>query len=178
MNAITTQSTLSQSKQRYWFPRWEYWSPYRFLLIGGASLTAVLILLVPIYLLVRMGGAWAEAAETLSKPRTLAVLGNTVKLAAAVTLSSAAIAVPIAWLTMRTDLPGRRLWGVLTALPLVVPSYVFAYLYVTILSPKGLLQQLLEPLGVLRLAPIYGFPGAFLVLTLISVSTKNAPGKP
>jgi len=53
-------------------------------------------------------------------------------------------------------------------LPLVVPSYVAAYLYVSLLSPRGLVQGWLEPLGVDRLPPIYGFGGAWLVLTLIS----------
>ncbi|HIE55269.1 MAG TPA: iron ABC transporter permease [Chromatiaceae bacterium] len=147
---------------------WGNWSIYRLLLIAGASVTAVMILLVPAYLLVRMGGAWSEAFETLSKPRTLTILGNTIKLAMAVTLSTTAIAVPIAWLTTQTDLPGRRVWAILAALPLVVPSYIYAYLMVSVLSPKGLLQQLLEPFGVNRLDPIYGFPGAFLVLTFVS----------
>ena len=168
MDTLTTQTAVQQNRPRSWPFQAQVWSPYRLLLVAGASLTAVLILIVPVYLIVRTGGAWAEALETLSKPRTLKVLGNTVKLATAVTLSAVTLAVPIAWLTTRTDLPGRRLWSVLTALPLVVPSYVFAYLYVTILSPKGLMQQLLEPLGVDRLDPIYGFNGAFFVLTLIS----------
>src|SRR5690606_34907715 len=54
-------------------------------------------------------------------------------------------------------------------LPLVIPSYVAAYLYVSLLSPKGVIQGLLEPLlGIERLPPIYGFPGAWLVLTLIT----------
>ncbi len=168
MDILATQPIVQPTKQISLIPRWRFWSPYRLLLIGGASLTAFLVLLVPLYLLIRMGSAWTEIVETLSKPRSLQVLGNTVKLAMSVTLASAVIAVPIAWLTTRTDLPYRRTWAVLAALPLVVPSYIFAYLYVTILSPKGLLQQFLEPLGIDRLNPIYGFPGAFLVLTLIS----------
>jgi len=168
MNMLARQTAVnSQRSFKLPFRLKAGWSLHRWLLIFGASITAVLILLVPLYLLIRMGSAWAEAIEILSKPRTAIILGNTVKLAAAVALSSTIIAVPIAWLTTRTDLPARRLWAVLAALPLIVPSYVFAYLYVSVLSPKGLLQQLLEPLGVTRLAPIYGFPGAFLVLTLI-----------
>ena len=34
-----------------------------------------------------------------------------------------------------TDLPGRRMWSILAALPLVVPSYVYVYLHVTFLFP-------------------------------------------
>jgi iron(III) transport system permease protein len=79
------------------------------------------------------------------------------------------IAVPLAWLTTRTDLPFRRVWAVLTPLPLVIPSYVGAYLFASALGPRGLLQQGLEWIfGITRLPDLYGFPGAVLVLTLLS----------
>ncbi|HEX8207847.1 MAG TPA: iron ABC transporter permease, partial [Solirubrobacteraceae bacterium] len=71
-------------------------------------------------------------------------------------------AVPVAWLTVRTDLPGRRIWAVLCALPLVIPSYIGAYLMVSALGPSGLAQDLL---GVDRLPSIYGFTGAWIVLS-------------
>jgi iron(III) transport system permease protein len=51
---------------------------------------------------------------------------------------------------------------VLAALPLVIPSYMGAYLVVSALGPSGLAQDLL---GVDELPSIYGFPGAWLVLT-------------
>ncbi len=79
--------------------------------------------------------------------------------------ASIAIALPIGWLTVRTDLPGRRLWAVLCTLPLVIPSYVGAYLLVAALGPNGMLQ---DALGVDRLPSIYGFIGAWLVLTLFT----------
>ena len=66
---------------------------------------------------------------------------------------------------MRTDLPARRLWATLCTLPLVIPTYVGAYLFVAALGPNGMLQDLL---GVDRLPSIYGFPGAWLVLTLFT----------
>lgn len=149
--------------------RQRHWSPFHWLLVGSAALVAALILLVPIYLLLRVGTSWSEAWQTLSQPRTLEILGNTLGLAVAVTAASALIAVPLAWLTTCTDLPGKRLWAVIVALPLVVPSYVAAYLFASILTPKGLLQQILHPIfGIERLPNFYGFPGAFLVLTLVS----------
>ncbi len=168
MNTLATPSTRQQTKRRIWRFRGRLGSSQHWILLGCAALVGALVLLVPAYLLIRMSGAWAETLETLSKPHTLTVLGNTVVLAVAVTIAAAIIAVPIAWLTTHTDLPGRRVWAILTALPLVIPSYVFAYLFVSVHSPKGLLQQLLAPFGIERLPPIYGFPGAFLVLTLIS----------
>lgn len=149
--------------------RQRHWPLFHWLLVGSAGLVAGLILLVPAYLLLRVGTGWAEAWQTLSQPRTLEILGNTLGLAVAVTAASALIAVPLAWLTTSTDLPGKRFWAVIVALPLVVPSYVAAYLFASILTSKGLLQQILHPIfGVERLPNFYGFPGAFLVLTLVS----------
>lgn len=135
----------------------------------SAALFAFLVLLVPLYLVVRTGTAWQEAVQTLTRLSTLRVLGNTVLLAASVTIASAFLAVPLAWLTTRSDLPGRKIWSVVHALPLVIPSYIYAFLFVSFLSPKGILQQIVErPFAIDRLPSIYGFTGAFLVLTLIS----------
>ncbi|MCA9865896.1 MAG: iron ABC transporter permease [Anaerolineales bacterium] len=146
------------------------WSiSHTFLLYMVACIVISLILLVPGYLLLRAAEAGAATVDTLLSARTWVTLGNTLLLTGAVVVSSAAISLPLAWLVTSSDLPGRRVWGILVALPLVVPSYVAAYLYVSLLSPVGVVQQLLEPLtGIERLPPIYGFPGAWLVLTLIT----------
>lgn len=134
-----------------------------------AAAVVALVLMVPVYLLVRSAGSGQQTLSTLLSSRTWITIGNTGLLAASVVLSTSLIAVPLAWLTTSTDLPLRRLWTVLLALPLVVPSYVVAYLYVSFLSPRGLLQGMLQPIfGIERLPSFYGFPGAWLVLTLIS----------
>lgn len=143
-------------------------SLFSVLLVSGALLVVGMIVLVPAYLLIRMNGAWVETAETLTNPRTWGVLWNTVLLATAVTAGSTLIAVPLAWLTVCTNLPGRKIWSVLIALPLVIPSYIGAYLFVSVFTPKGMVQQMLAPLGVERLPSFYGFQGAFIVLTLMT----------
>lgn len=135
----------------------------------SAALFAILVLIVPLYLVVRTGTAWQSSLETLARPATLRVIGNTIVLTGSVTIASTCLAVPLAWLTTRSDLPGRKIWSVLHALPLVMPSYIYAFLFLSFLSPKGLAQQGLQFLfGVEKLPPIYGFTGAFIVLTLIS----------
>jgi iron(III) transport system permease protein len=134
-----------------------------------AGLAAAALLLPTLYLAVRALAASDAALETLARPRTWETVARSAWLALAVAGASALIAVPLAWLTVRTDLPLRRLWAVLTPLPLVIPSYVGAYLFASALGPRGLLQQLLEaPLGVSRLPSIYGFGGALLTLTLLT----------
>lgn len=134
-----------------------------------AALVAAAVLLPPTYLLVRAAEAGPDAWNLVFRARTLQILGRTAWLALTVTVASALLAVPLAWLMVRTDLPLRQLWTVLTALPLVIPSYVGAYLVVAALGPRGMVQGWLENLfGVQRLPDIYGFPGALLVLTLLS----------
>jgi len=150
--------------------RWRRsWDGFTALLLLAAVLTAGLLLLTPAYLLVRTLESGATAVDLLTKPSTIATLGRSLWLSATVTLASIVVAVPLAWLTTSTDLPGRRFWAVATALPLVLPSYVVAFLLVSLLGPKGLLQQWLFPFtGIERFPEIYGFPGAFIALTLMS----------
>ncbi len=136
--------------------------------VPAALVTAVLLLPIA-YLIVRASGASAEVWESLFRPRTLEILLRTVVLIAAVGSLSVALAVPLAWLTVRTDLPYRRVSAVLAALPLVMPSYVGASLLISALGPRGTLQGILqEPFGVEQLPSLYGFPGAALCLTLLS----------
>jgi iron(III) transport system permease protein len=100
------------------------------------------------------------------RPRTLEVFLASVGMGAAVGVGAVALGLPLAWLTARTDLPGRRLWTVLTVVPLAVPSYVMAFAFVAALGPRGAVSGLLSGLGLGGLPSIYGFGGAVLVLTL------------
>ena len=136
-------------------------------LVGAGALVAALGLL-PIAYLVVLAASSEDAAALALRARTLEVLAGTLLLAGTVTAAAVLIGVPIAWLTARTDLPGRRVWAVLTLLPLVVPSYVGGYAIVAAFGPRGALQSLLEPLGIDRLPELYGFPGAAMALTLFS----------
>ena len=134
-----------------------------------ALLIAIAMALPLLYLVIRSAGASSEAWELLLRPRTAQILGRSVLLVVTVTTVCMAIALPLAWLTVRTDLPLRRTWGVLTALPLVIPSYVGAFLVISALGPKGLVQGILSgPFGVDRLPNIYGLAGATITLALLS----------
>ena len=137
-------------------------------LLVASSVVGIGILLPLIYLVLRAVGAGDELWRLLLRPRTAVILFNSVALASAVTLSTIAIAVPLAWLVVRSDLPLRRLWTGLLVVPLAVPSYVGGFVLIGALGPRGMLQRVLEPLGVERLPEIYGFPGAWLALTLFT----------
>ncbi len=139
------------------------------ILWAPAALVGAAMALPLVYLIIRGLGGGAEFWELLFRVRTLEILLRSALLVGAVTAASLAIAAPLAWLTVRTDLPFRRTWAVLTSLPLVIPSYIGAFLAIAALGPRGMLQQGLEGIfGVERLPEIYGFPGAMIVLTLLS----------
>ena len=139
-----------------------------FWILLPAVLVAVFELLPLLYLLARMLDAGENAWSMLFRSRTFEVVINTAVLAGAVAVSTIVIAVPLAWLTSRTDLPGRAFWGAAAALPLVIPSYIGAVVMVAAFGPRGMLQSVLAPLGVERLPSIYGFTGSWLTLTLFT----------
>src|SRR5687767_6646294 len=53
-------------------------------------------------------------------------LWRTIQLAVLVSASAAVLGTMLAWLVVRTDLPGRSVWRLLAPLPLVFPTFVGA----------------------------------------------------
>jgi iron(III) transport system permease protein len=137
--------------------------PPLIVLIPGV-LVAAAVLLPLIYLLVRATEAGAGSWQFVFRPRSLVVLWNTLLLAFSVTTASLVIALPIAWLTLRTDLPWRRWWFVLAVLPLVVPSYVGSFAMISAFARGGLISGWLN----VTMPSVYGFWGALAVLTLFN----------
>ena len=123
---------------------------------------AVAVLLPLVYLLFRAAGA-SGGWDYLLRARSLRALWTTLALAFSVTTLTLLIALPVAWLTLRTDLKGRRVWFVLGMLPLVMPTYVGSFALISAFATGGLLSQLA---GVSL--PVYGFGGALVVLTLFT----------
>ena len=108
----------------------------------------------------------ARARELLFSRATAEVAVNSLLLMAGVTGASVLLGVPLAYLTVRTNLPFRRFWAVAVSLPLVIPSYVGAFTFVSAFGPRGEFHDVLAPLGVERLPDVYGLPGAVFVITL------------
>ena len=138
------------------------------LLWAPAVAVAVAMALPLVYLVERSLDGGGEVLDLLWRTRTLEIALRSAALVIVVTVASALIAVPLAWLTVRTDLPLRRFWSVVTVLPLVIPSYVGAFLVVVALGQRGMLQGLMERLiGLERLPDISGLFGAALTITLL-----------
>jgi iron(III) transport system permease protein len=130
-----------------------------------ATAVAVAMLIPAIYLVVAAAELPPERIRAIvTDPATLALTGRTLGLAAAVTLTSLLLGIPIAWLTTRSDLPARRFFAIATALPLVIPTYVGAYALVAAFARGGLVEAWL---GFVPPSP-YGFVGAYVALTLFT----------
>jgi iron(III) transport system permease protein len=113
--------------------------------VAGAALVPVA------YLAVRAGeSGLGRVADTLLQGRTAALAARSLALAAAVTAAAVTLGIALAWTTERCRLPGGRLWQVLAAVPLAVPTYVAGFAFVS------------------RFPWLAGFLGAWLVLTLCS----------
>ncbi len=133
-----------------------------------AIVVTAAVLLSPVYLLIRASESGGTIWPVLTSGSVLRALGRTILLATMVTLGAGAIGIATAWIVARTDVPMRSMWAVLLALPLGVPSFVGGFVIVSAMGPRGMLWDLLSPLGVERLPSLEGFVGAWLTLTLLS----------
>ena len=119
-------------------------------LLSVLSIFIVVLLLSPLLLIIAQAleAGWGQIWPLLDRPFVATLLWNTIRLALVVTALSAVIGTGAAWLTERTALPGRRLWGVLLIVPIVIPDFVLAWTWSSIFTA------------------VQGFPGASLVMTL------------
>ncbi|MFN3339824.1 MAG: ABC transporter permease [Dietzia sp.] len=102
-----------------------------------------------VYLVIRAGERGpAHAIEVVRSGRSAELLVNTVVLVVLVTALSVVVGVALAWLTVRTDLPGAPVVGALLCVPLAMPSYVLGYLWVA------------------DFPQVMGLPGSVIVLTI------------
>ncbi|MDX1564231.1 MAG: iron ABC transporter permease [Phycisphaeraceae bacterium] len=109
-----------------------------------------------------LSGSAETIRHTLLHSRNLLLLGNTLALTVAVLAGSGVTALALACLTVRTDLPGRKIVSVLAVLPLAVPGYLLAY---TLLSVGGQMGLAARWTG-MELPRLTGFWGAALALSI------------
>lgn len=138
------------------------------LLAGWVALFAIIPI---IYILIRALGADLEVWQRIIQTRLLNLLGNTLLLVFSVTTGTILIGVSMAWLTERTDLPGRKIFRWLLALPLAIPPYIGAIIHLALLRPRGgIATQWMDQIsnGAISLPDPTGFWGATFILTIFS----------
>ncbi len=128
---------------------------------------AVAVLSPILWILLRAADVGLDSSVALlARSSMVEILLNSVALVTTVTVACVLLGVPLAVLTVETDLPFRRFWTVVLALPLVVPSYIGAFAFVSAFGPRGVLADRLAQFGIESVPEIYGFTGTALVLTL------------
>jgi iron(III) transport system permease protein len=117
-----------------------------------------------VYLVIRTAQEGGDAFAVLRSDTAFGPLTRTLLLAASTAAACAVVGTALAWLVMRTDLPLRRLFRVLVALPLVIPSFVGAFVLIAAFARGGLLDDFLG----IDLPRVRGYWATFLTLTLLS----------
>ncbi len=165
--------TLLHFFRSKWFQIWRGNPPGPILLLFGLSV-ALLMSIPIIYVVWRSMFAGVDRWMRLLDGRIPQLLWNTFSLTFAVTVCAVVIGVTLAWFVIRTDLPGRKMWQWLLALPLVIPPYVGAVTYIIVFGPSGWMRDfwrdtpwLVEMFGNYPIN-IYSFWGVFFVLTMFT----------
>jgi iron(III) transport system permease protein len=100
----------------------------------AAAMVGPLLVLLPVALTFwrALSFGFADAAALLWRPLVGELLVNTLSITVAGTIACAIVGTALAWFVERTDLPGRRLWGLLAAAPLAMPAFVTSFAWVSL----------------------------------------------
>jgi iron(III) transport system permease protein len=139
------------------------------------GLLLALLILLPLGWLVALslsgdgGAGLASYRAAVTDVQLQKALWNTVVMAFWVGLCSLAIGAPMAWLTARTDLPGKRTIRALMLASFVTPPFLGAFAWVMLAGPNaGLLNKLYRDLTGAQdpLMNIFSMPGLVFAVTL------------
>ena len=140
-----------------------------------AALALALLILLPLGWLAYVsvssesGPTLAHYGRVFTDPHLQKALWNTVVLAFWVGLASLAIGAPMAWLSARTDLPGKRVIRSLMMASFVTPPFLGAFAWVMLAGPNaGVLNKLYRALTGAEdpLVNIFSMPGLIFVVAL------------
>lgn len=138
-------------------------------LVIAAGLVALFVAIPLVYIFIRALGADPEDWQRLLQARLWELLVNTIALVVVVTGGTLIIGVGMAWMTERTDLPGRKVFRWMLAMPLAIPTYIGGIVHLALLRSRGgMIPRLLESLAgqpVPTPSPL-GFWGAAFILTI------------
>lgn len=143
------------------------------------KLTAILIIIVFVFFLIIpiakvMKGSFQTEEEgpfTLKNYRDFAAYRshwrsffNSVFVGLASALTTILVGVPLAFIVSRWNVPGKPLIITLSTLPLMLPSFISAFVWVILLGRQGILTHVLRSIGI-PFESIYGYFGLIFVFT-------------
>eukprot|EP01037_Dinobryon_pediforme_P023130 gene23130-24488_t len=106
----------------------------RYALVHVAAALLALISLLPLGFIawVTYDVGWDTVRTLVLRPRVGELLVNTLLLEIASIPASIVLAVTLAWLTERTNLPWARLWSWLAVAPMAVPAFLHSYAWISL----------------------------------------------
>ena len=133
------------------------------------SLFIILLMIAPvIYLLIRGFENPGNLIDILTNNKTAIILLKSLLLVITVTITCLLITIPLSWILTRSSMPFRKSFFILCTLPLVIPSYVGAFIIISLSSRSGMLFPVLNTLGVDQIPKIHGLVGSTIVISLLS----------
>ena len=133
------------------------------------SLITAACLVLPTCYIIYVALAAAPAIwNRLWSTRIPELLWNTMSLATSVAMTTLVLGVSLAWIMVRYEFPGRRIWEWAIVLPLAMPTYVLAYVYAHLLGMGGPAEQWWQALigPEARLLSPHSFLGVTLIMAL------------
>ena len=133
-------------------------------------LLGVGFLILPPLLYLAGSAMWPGTLGVLSFQSLITLAVKSLSLAALATVWAMILALPLAWLVVRTNLPFRDLCRWLAVIPLAIPSYIGALTYIAFLGPVGTVNTWLSSLtgSPHQWINIYGHWGGVFILGLFT----------
>ncbi|WP_310831156.1 sulfate ABC transporter permease subunit CysT [Paenibacillus pedocola] len=119
------------------------------LTMGYSVLYLSLVVLLPLSALLinSTGLTWAKFWDVATDPRVLASYRVSLSTAAAAALTDAFLGLLMAWVLVRYEFPGKRIFDALIDLPFALPTAVAGVSLTALYSQNGWIGSLVEPLG-------------------------------
>ncbi|PAD28801.1 sulfate ABC transporter permease subunit CysT [Paenibacillus sp. 7523-1] len=138
------------------------------LTMGYSVFYLSLVVLIPLAALIfnSTGLTWSTLIETASNPRVLASFKVSFLTAGVAALINLVLGLLLAWVLVRYEFPGNRLFDAVIDLPFALPTAVAGVALTALYAGNGWIGQLVEPLGI-KLA--YSQAGITLALMFIGI---------
>lgn len=119
------------------------------LTMGFSVLYLSLVVLIPLSALLfnSTGLSWAKFWDVATDPRVLASYRVSLSTAAAAAFVDAILGLLLAWVLVRYEFPGKRIFDALIDLPFALPTAVAGVSLTALYSQNGWIGSWLEPLG-------------------------------
>ncbi len=138
-------------------------------IILWAIIFSIILSLPVIYLFLKITFGINLFVDFIFNYKILKIALNSILLVFLVVFLATAIALPLAFLNVRTNLPFAKYLLSISVLPIALPSYVMATTQIELWGPRGIVYDILS--NFFEIAPLpsfYGLSGSVIVLGLIT----------